>query len=167
MVEPGWKEDILRRMAARDTNLVFNPLVHGILDRMAEADGNQTLGDFISSLNPPKEYSPQTAPGEVTYLQPALTLGWRGVGRVKASKAYTSSAGEDINSLILIRPGEGEVNDYKRLHSRKDWVVGFLEPFPRTKEGKASWKVTSFHSSLSFSLFVRKFPFLFCCGHVF
>lgn len=37
--------------------------------------------------------------------------------------------------------GLGEINDTERLHSRKDWIVGFLEPFPRTQEGKAEWKV--------------------------
>ncbi|GAQ78909.1 hypothetical protein KFL_000200620 [Klebsormidium nitens] len=140
MVESGWKEDILSRMAARDRNLASHPLVHGLLDRIAVADGNQTMWDFMSSLSPPQADSPQIASGEVSYIQPALALKWRGVGRIKAGRAYTSSGGLDINSLILMKPGEGEVNDYKRLHSRKDWVVGFLEPFPRTEEGKGLWK---------------------------
>lgn len=153
MADLGFKENVLRLMAAGEYRyLVSLPWVHFFLDRMAEADGNQTLWDFMGSLSPPKEYSSQVAPGEVRYIEPMLTVNWRGVGRVKASKAYKFSGGVDINSLALMRPGVGEVNDHKRLHSRKDWVVGFLEPFPRTEEGKAAWKVTSFLSFILPSL---------------
>lgn len=123
--------------------MASHPLVNGLLDRIAGADGNQTMWDFMTNLTPPQAESPQIARGEVTYIEPALALKWRGVGRIKASRAYMSSGGLDINSLVLMRPGEGEVNDYKRLHSRKDWVVGFLEPFPRTEQGKGLWKVIS------------------------
>ncbi|GAQ78907.1 hypothetical protein KFL_000200610 [Klebsormidium nitens] len=109
MAEPGFKEGVLRHLAAGEyRNLVSHAWVHHFLDRMAEADGNQTLWDFMGSLSPPKAHSPQTAPGEVQYIEPVLTMKWRGVGRVKASRGYRSSEGVDINSLALMRPGEGQ-----------------------------------------------------------
>lgn len=52
-----------------------------------------------------------------------------------------------INSLVAydLRPytlmGIAEVNDVEKLNTRKDWIVGNLEPFSRTKAAEKEWKV--------------------------